>query len=446
MSLNNTRHDLNCDYLHQDLHAFKEENTRLIEQLMALEEQFEVMEQRISELETEALISQQIESNDASMQKQFALLFDESPAPMLLTNQHGDIEMLNQAACRMLHQSCDIALGQNFRKFLQKQSAYDLVLLLRDSEHSTEKVQGQKVFVLKSNDIFTLSLVRLNHPGRYGGYYLMSPMMVNLKEVSSQSLRLSNIIIDQIREGLMVTDAKGQIIRINQAFSEITGFSPADVEDKTPAILHSGRHSKRFYDDMWLEIQHHGWWCGEIWNRRKSGEVYPEWLQISRIHDQQTGQVFYVATFSDITDRKAYQGQLDRLAFYDALTGLPNRSLLNQFLETQLIHLQEKADRMLAVLFLDLDKFKDVNDHYGHAEGDYVLREATQRIMARLGESDMASRIGGDEFVMVLTRITAVEEAIDITRDLLNLLSDPFNTPKSAHRLSASIGIALAPL
>lgn len=446
MSLNNLQQMIDCDYLVQDLAAFKQENARLIEQQLAMEQQFNLLEQRISELEAEAIIQQQIEKNDAGVQKQFATLFDEAPAPMMLTNKHGDIEMLNQSACRMLHEPREAILGQNLRKFLQKQSSYDLLMVLRDSEASEDKVRAQKVFVLKSEEMFTLSLVRLSNQGQFAGYYLMSPMLVNLKEVSAQSLRLSNIIIDQIREGLMVTDSTGRIIRINQAFSEITGYSEKDVEGKTPTLLHSGRHTPAFYQQMWQEIQHHGWWAGEIWNRRKSGEVFPEWLQISRIHDQQTGQMFYVATFSDITDRKAHQNQLDRLAFYDTLTGLPNRTMLNQFLDAQLMRGKSDNPEKMAVLFLDLDKFKEVNDHYGHAEGDQVLREATQRITARIRETDMASRIGGDEFVLVLTRLQSKTEAENIAQDLLQILAEPYVTKRASHRLSASIGISLAPL
>lgn len=438
---------LDCDYLLQDLAAYKDENARLAEIQLQLDEQCNLLQQKICELEAEALIQQQTQHEDNTVQKQFSTLFDESPAVMLLTNKHGDIEMLNQAACQMLNQSRDSLIGQNLRKFLQKQSSYDLLNLYLTAEESQERLApSNHLFVLKTEQMFSLSMVKLSHQGQFGGYYLLTPMLINLKDVSNQSLRLSNIIIDQIREGLMVTDASGKIVRINHAFSEITGFSEQEVDGQTASILHSGRHSKAFYDRMWTEIQHHGWWAGEIWNRRKSGEIFPEWLQISRIHDQQTGQLFYVATFSDITDRKTHQNQLDRLAFYDSLTGLPNRSMLHQFLDAQVSRTHEDHPYSIAVLFLDLDKFKEVNDHYGHAEGDQILREATQRITARIRESDIATRIGGDEFVIVLTRLQSAQEAELVAKDLLKMLSEPYQTKKSTHRLSASIGIAFAPM
>lgn len=440
--------DLNlddCAYLERDLDAFREENSRLIEQRSILENEFNLLEQRISELEAEALMQTQIEQNDLSVQKQFSTLFDASPAALLLIDHHGKIEMLNGAASEMLQQDREQLIGHNLRKFMKRESSLALLQLLQASEHSLSPVHSEKIFALKNEVLFSLNFVRLRDQGQFAGFFLLSPTLVALDQVSGQSLRLASSIIEQIREGLMVTDAKGRVVRVNQAFSEITGYSDAEVLGKTPQLLHSGRHSAEFYQKMWQQIQHHGWWAGEIWNKRKTGEVFPEWLQISRIYDQQTAQTFFVATFSDITDRKAHQNQLDRLAFYDALTGLPNRSMLMQFLDAQLSRLQADSQNNMAVLFLDLDKFKEVNDHYGHAEGDRVLREATQRIIARIRESDIASRIGGDEFVLVLSRIKDESDAINVVNDLIEALSDPFVTDKSTHYLSASIGLVMAP-
>ena len=268
---------------------------------------------------------------------------------------------------------------------------------------------------------------------------------ISLNQVTIESMDLANTIIDQIREGLLITDQQGIIIKVNHAFTEITGYSEADVLRQRPNLLNSGRHSDSFYQDMWSEISHHGWWAGEIWNKRKNGEIFPEWLQISRIKDELSGKMFYAATFSDITDRKHHQNQLDRMAFYDSLTGLPNRSLLSQTLDLRLSRIKTADPCQVVVMFLDLDKFKDVNDHYGHAEGDRVLREATQRIVSRIRENDMTARIGGDEFVLVLTRIQSERDAINVAQELLALLSEPFITDKGKHHLSGSIGIAFAP-
>ncbi len=433
-----------CAYLERDIAAFREENARLIEERQRLESAFNVLEQRLAELEAEAGLDEQVRQYDQGIERNFSYLFDASPAALLLTNHHGDVLMLNQAGARFLQQPRDALIGQNLRKFLKKESRYELVKLLKACATSEDKLRAQRVFSLLDERLFSLTLVRLDHQ-QASGYYLLSPLEISLPDISAQSLRLSASILDQMREGVMITSAKGVILKVNQAFAEITGYSEQEVLGKTPALLHSGRHSVEFYRALWAEIQHHGWWAGEIWNRRKSGEVFPEWLQISRIHDPHSGQNFYVATFSDITDRKAHQHQLDRLAFYDILTGLPNRALLSQALDAQLSRLPSDGSALLAVLFIDLDKFKEVNDHYGHAEGDEVLRQATQRIMAHIRENDLASRIGGDEFVVVLARLQQCEHAFEVANGLLNTLAEPFVTTKGKHYLSASIGIAFSP-
>lgn len=437
--------DFDASYLLQDVAAFREENARLVEQQQRLELHANLLEQRISELEAELVWQEQAEKKDLSLQRQFSTLFDASPAALLLTNKYGDIEMLNQAAGALLDGQREALIGKNLRKFLQKESRYELVRFFRQAQSEQDKFRSQRVFTLHNETMFSLTVVRLSESGHFSGYYLLSPMVISLQELSAQSVRLQASILDQIREGMMVTNSRGRIIKVNQAFSEITGYSEQEVLDQSPSLLQSGRHTPSFYQQMWEEIQHHGWWAGEVWNRRKSGEVFPEWLQISRIHDQQTGQQFYVATFSDITERKLHQNQLDRLAFYDSLTGLPNRTLLTQGLDVQLARFRTNDPSQLAVLFLDLDKFKEVNDHYGHAEGDKVLREATQRIISRIRDTDLASRIGGDEFIIVLSRLQYRDDAFKVAEDLLAVLSDPFVTAKGRHHLSASIGLAFAP-
>jgi len=431
--------------LERDLAAFRDENRRLVEQHLALEEQFNLLEQRLTEFETEAYLQEQIEHRDRLNQRQFATLFDASPIPLILTNHHADILMLNQKACEFFADEREALVGKCMRKFLKKESSYALLKYLVQPGTITKTLHPEMVFSLKNDTLFTMTLAKLNDLAQFSECFIMSPQVISLQTMSNQSLRLAASIIDQVREGLMVTDEKGVIVKVNHAFCEITGFTEAEVIGKTPNILHSGRHAPGFYNEMWREIQHHGWWAGEVWNRRKNGEVFPEWLQISRIHDQRLARSFYVATFSDITERKKHQSQLDRLAFYDALTGLPNRSLLAQFLDAQLARLDPERPGLLAVLFLDLDKFKEINDHYGHAEGDFILREATQRIMARIRETDLASRIGGDEFIIVLGRLRDHEDAEQVAKDLLESLSLPFHSKKSVHRLSGSIGLAFAP-
>ncbi|SFR58893.1 bifunctional diguanylate cyclase/phosphodiesterase [Thiomicrospira sp. ALE5] len=435
------------DYSHleQDILAYREENSRLNEERQSLEHIAAFFEQRISELEAELELQTRQEMDNEDGRAFYQTLYMESPLALVLIDHHGEILLVNTKARSLLANKDSQFEGRNFRKFLSKPSRILFIKLLKNLSLSEKNVTADTIFTHQDGQDFTLRAQKIVLGDVKSPRFLMSLTEVSLTQLSDSSIRLASSIIDQIREGLMITDHRGKIIKVNHAFTEITGFSQLDALGATPAILHSGRHPQEFYQDMWTEIHHHGWWAGEIWNKRKTGEVFPEWLQISRIKDDVTDKVFYAATFSDITDRKYHQNQLDRLAFYDSLTGLPNRTLLNQTLDARLSRLKNEHPYQIAVMFLDLDKFKDVNDHYGHAEGDKVLREATQRIVSRIRENDMTARIGGDEFVLVLTRIQSKQDAEHVTEDLLAILSEPYVTQKGKHFLSASIGIAFSP-
>lgn len=433
-------------HLEQDITAYREENSRLNEERQALEEAFAYLEQRISELEADLELQSSQEQREESENIFYRALFEEAPIALVMVDHHGNFVNLNLEALELLGQKKEDLIGKNLRKYLMRESRIEMINLLKKLNDCPEKSRYfKKIFTLSNERNFTLNASKLPRFEHKPPLVLFTLLEVSLNQITHQSLRISASIVDQIREGLMITDHRGRIVKVNHAFTEITGFSEADALGKTPNILHSGRHTMRFYQTMWSEIHHHGWWAGEVWNKRKTGEIFPEWLQISRIKDEITGKVFFAATFSDITDRKYHQNQLDRLAFYDSLTGLPNRTLLNQTLDARLSRLKNEQPYQIAVMFLDLDKFKDVNDHYGHAEGDKVLREATQRIVSRIRENDMTARIGGDEFVLVLTRIQSKEDAEHVAEDLLAILSEPYLTQKGKHFLSASIGIAFSP-
>ncbi len=453
MSNHEPEHSLNGDgqFLLQDVQAFREENQRLHEQLHQHQNQLLLLESQVNELEADALIQEQLLSQDLAYLRRFEELFLQSPQVMLLIDHHCHILEINDFGCRFLGIDRERLINKNLRSFLRKESSVALIGFIKqvvDAEKDQIEPDfvspKQKILALENGELIILEVTQFRGIDAVGQQFVLCLHPLSSRHLSSQSLYLANTILEQLREGVCITDTKGQIIKINMAFTEITGYTEPEVLGQTPAILNSGRHSQSFYQSMWQELQHHGWWSGEIWNRRKSGEVYPEWLQISRVHNDHSGQTFYVGIFSDITERKNHQDQLDRLAFYDVLTGLPNRTLLTRFLETKLLRVPEQSDQM-AVIFVDLDKFKEVNDHYGHAEGDLVLREATQRIMARIRDNDLASRIGGDEFVLVLSRLQKREDAEVVVKDLIDSLSQPYITAKSSHRLSASIGVAFYP-
>lgn len=259
-------------------------------------------------------------------------------------------------------------------------------------------------------------------------------------------LRLAAIAFET-HEGIGITDARSRFIRVNQAFSQVTGYSPAEVIGKTPAMLKSGRHDAVFYRDMWNILKEAGCWQGEIWNRRKNGEVFPQWMTITALSND-TGEVSnYVAVFQDISQRKQAEKQIQRLAFYDALTGLPNRALLMERI-AQAMASSARQKSHGALLFIDLDNFKTLNDTLGHDKGDRLLIMVAERLKGCVRESDTVARLGGDEFVVMLEGLhgrqdEAANEAEAIGENIRATLdrTDDFNG--FDHHSTPSIGVAL---
>jgi diguanylate cyclase (GGDEF)-like protein/PAS domain S-box-containing protein len=246
---------------------------------------------------------------------------------------------------------------------------------------------------------------------------------------------------------MIVMDAEGGILRVNAAFSRTTGYSQEEVLGKNPNFPQSGRHPPEFFAEMWAQVKNSGNWQGEIWDRRKNGEVYPKWLTISSVHDQRGQISHYVGSFSDISERKEAAEAISRLAYYDSLTSLPNRQLMMDRLRRAL-RFSVRSGKYGAVLFLDLDNFKTINDTLGHDEGDKLLQEAAQRLRACVRDQDTVARFGGDEFVVLLEELEGPRErAAFLTKavsdKLLAALARPFLLQGREHACSASIGVAL---
>ncbi|NJA89674.1 EAL domain-containing protein [Rhodocyclus tenuis] len=263
------------------------------------------------------------------------------------------------------------------------------------------------------------------------------------KHVSNQ-LQLAATVFSAIREGILVADENNRIVAVNPAFTRLTGYTAEEALGETTRLLKSGRHDTPFYRDMWQTLKTHGHWEGEIWNRRKGGEIYPEWLMISAVHDETGTLRSHVAMFSDITEQKRAEQAIWQEANFDALTGLPNRRMLRDRLEQEL----KKAHRTrlpLALLFLDLDHFKEVNDTLGHGMGDLLLKEAAQRLCQCVREADTVARFGGDEFTIVLGELEDRSSIDRIAQEILRRLAAPFRLPDETAYVSASIGVTLFP-
>lgn len=261
---------------------------------------------------------------------------------------------------------------------------------------------------------------------------------------SQKEIRLAAKVLENTSEGVLVTDEMGRILSVNPAFEIVTGYSEKEVLGLYPSILQSGIHNKEFYEEMWKQIKGTGHWKGEIWNKRKNGEIFPEWITISSIKDDNGLVTNHVAVFSDITDRKHAEEQLKRLAHFDSLTGVANRYSLNSRL-SDLIGTAKTYNQQLAVLFLDLDRFKHINDTLGHSYGDQLLKGVSSRLKNLIKNKDMIARLGGDEFVIVLPNIKHVREAVHIAESIIHSLTQPFLLEKQEVYISTSIGISLFP-
>jgi len=251
----------------------------------------------------------------------------------------------------------------------------------------------------------------------------------------------------QSYEAIMITDANTNIIRINASFTRLTGYTESEVIGKTPAILNSGKHNELFYKNIWDSLNSKGKWGGEIWNRRKNGDIYPEWQTISAIRDEQGKITHYIAFFTDITELKLAEKEIEKLAFYDPLTSLPNRRLLQDRLEHELNN-AARYNRAGILFFLDLDRFKHINDSLGHSIGDLLLIETAQRLQSLLRSTDTAVRLGGDEFIILVSAQDGIhndllKQSNTIAEKITKEINRPFIINEHQLFISASIGITI---
>jgi len=267
---------------------------------------------------------------------------------------------------------------------------------------------------------------------------------ISERKEAEEKERLSAKVFETVAEGIMVCNADNRIIAVNKTFTRITGYSNEEIIGNDPGLLSSGRHDECFYKTMWQHLMEDGVWEGEVWNRRKNGEVYPEWLSIATVKDDDGVLEQYIAVFSDITKRKESEDVIRYQANHDALTELPNRHLLMEHLGYEL-HRAYREKKLVALMFIDLDRFKPVNDTFGHAVGDKLLCEVAQRITHCLRESDMVARLGGDEFTVVLPDLSSLDEVEGKAGKLLHELAQPFYLEGRELFISASIGVTIYP-
>lgn len=283
-----------------------------------------------------------------------------------------------------------------------------------------------------------------NQAGELIGILGMTRNVTRRKTVENQ-LSLASTIFNHSHEGMMITDRTANILEINRAFTHITGYTEEEIIGQKPNFLRSGHHDERFYQDLWHQLETKGQWKGEFVNRRKDGSVYPQLATISAVEDDSSHLVNYICIFEDISVRKAHEEKLQRMAFFDPLTNLPNRTQLISLLE-QHIENGQKHQQPFATLFLDIDHFKHINDSMGHFYGDQLLAKLAERLQEVLHHDAHIARIGGDEFVIILPNITSDSQLLGTVGDVLNLFNRPFKISQhESLRISTSIGIACYP-
>ncbi|TNC94224.1 MAG: diguanylate cyclase with PAS/PAC sensor, partial [Gallionellaceae bacterium] len=316
------------------------------------------------------------------------------------------------------------------------EQAWQAHILTRVEETIPLPEGGKRVF-----DTYKIPL--LNDDGSRQGLVVLGRDITERKQ-TEEKLRLADTIFQFSSEAMLITDADNNILNVNPAFTQLTGYTASDVVGKNPNILNSGRQDKAFYKEMWNSLHKIGYWQGELWNRRKNGEVYVEWLTIDVVFNKDGRIARHIAFFSDITEKKKADELIWNHANFDHLTQLPNRRLFRDRLGQEM-KMTNRASLSMALMFIDLDRFKEVNDTLGHDAGDALLVEAARRITECVRESDTVARLGGDEFTVILSRITDVGHIEKVAQSIIRKLSEPFVVDGQMINSSASIGITVYP-
>lgn len=262
--------------------------------------------------------------------------------------------------------------------------------------------------------------------------------------ISQENLRLAAKVFENVLEGVLVTDANAVVLSVNPAFTAITGFTAEEIVGRNPNVLRSKFHAAEFFQNMWSVLATSGQWRGEIWNKRKSGDVFLAWQTISAVRNDEGKTTHYVSVLFDITERKRHEELVRYQAYHDVLTGLPNRQLFHDRLTQGLLHARREGE-MLGVMFLDLDHFKEINDKLGHDAGDQLLREVATRLKVSVRKGDTVARLGGDEFVLLLPKIKQLENLTFLAGKVLESMRTPIKLAGGEFNVTTSIGISVYP-
>lgn len=385
----------------------------------------------------------EIVNKNKEIENKFKFLYDEAPYPYQSLNDRGVVCNVNKKWLEITGYEKDEVIGKKFFHFSDEtferlKEIFKIFLQEKhvENEHIRIKKKNNEVFLAS----FTGNISNIN--GEIRTHCIFKD--ITQEEIIEKKLKLSDIVFENTTEGIIITDESGKIISVNSAFTNITGYTFDEIIYQNPRILKSGKHDKEFYSNLWHELEKNGSWKGEIWNRKKSGEIYPEWLNLSVAKDSNGKVLNYVALFSDITKIKNSTAKIDYLAHHDPLTNLPNRLLLNARLNKSIEKCNDLSQR-LAIFFIDIDNFKIINDSYGHSIGDKIINLVAQRLQKNVRKNDTISRIGGDEFIIVIEDILEKKNIEKIAKKILNDFIEPIKLEEYLFDTTISMGISIFP-
>jgi diguanylate cyclase (GGDEF)-like protein/PAS domain S-box-containing protein len=390
-------------------------------------------------------------SKYAKIQEQIALektyfqqLFDNSPQGIVILEQNFNIIMANEGFCKLFKYEMSEIIGKNIDDLIAPKELYkEAVEITKNASNGEfikkEVVRKTKNNILKHFSVLAYPIIRENL--QIGIYAIYDD--ITKKKQHEEKLKLFASVLENNTEGVIITDKNGKITWINQAFSTITGYNLEEIEGKNPSLLQSGIHTKTFYKNMWNNIINKGYWKGEIWNKNKYNKIYPQKINIFSIGNENNISNI-VGIITDITKEKEKEEKIYELAYRDSLTGLYNRESFNKIL-TESIKKANKNQSKMALLFLDLNGFKKINDNLGHSMGDNLLKVIANNLNLILGEKIIIARIGGDEFTVLIDNYTHMNEIVTVIKKIKRSFVSPWIFDNYKFYLSTSIGISLYP-
>ena len=395
------------------------------------------------EMQNEELLT--IQNELEKSKKRYFDLYDMAPIGYCTLDKNGFIEEANLAFSNFVGIERKKLINQSFSKFVF-QKDQDIYYLYRKEKFKSQKQEECELRIIKKDKTTFWALLTAVEETNINKEPIFRLVINDISErkIIEEKLKLSASVFKNVGEAIMITNLDGTISDVNEAFTKITGYTKEEIIGKSVSILISIEKNKKYFTQMWKTLNSIGSWRGELWNKRKNGEIYAKMLNVTAVYDYEEKPSHFVALFSDITAIKEYENSLKNIAHFDQLTKLPNRVLLADRIENKMIHARRNKQH-LAVIFLDLDEFKEINDTYGHHIGDKVLVCLAQKMRESLREGDTLARIGGDEFVAVLSEFTEISDALPIIIRLLESASSKIKIERIEIKLSASLGVTFYP-